>query len=570
MQSVKSQIQIIFFIAVTFMFSYKNAYARLTDGQVQIKVDKKAIQIFPKKNFHLNAEAPAFVVFDALEAQHKPAVKTEKQISFNILAKTKVARLSYYVCDDKKTVCEQHQEKLNLDGTNESVVRQQNQTNRLSDTTVTDSKLTSRVTSEASENKSSLMSLKSQDGRPTLLVFSAPWCPACVRMQTETYHQPQVDRIIKKINFKKLNSDLTENYQLSEQFHVKAIPTLILLNAQGQEVYRWLDFQQANTFAQSLSAQLKKVNEDQNYLVGKASLGDEAAISKLGLLNYNALNFVEAIKWFSLSKKEDDLKFKLAAEVSLAQDSADENEVKKKEYYEALDKAMFLTTSTLDRWRWFVDWIEKKKEEAPLSKAVESKAEGVLQSVEIVIQQKNKQAKLFTESTYGDTQSFELAELYLLQSRIYKSLGRQPEALDRDKKIIDVISAKKLSVDKPGEMLIAIAYLREAQEKTLVEKFYNQLITKYPNTYVYYEKMARFVLKDKKADKALALVEKALQYPEGNEPQLYLLKARILKDLDQKEKLSEVLNQALAYKEINHERFKKTLAQLNKIKDEIK
>ena len=41
MQSVKSQIQIIFFIVLTFMFSYEKAYARLTDGQVEIKINKK-------------------------------------------------------------------------------------------------------------------------------------------------------------------------------------------------------------------------------------------------------------------------------------------------------------------------------------------------------------------------------------------------------------------------------------------------------------------------------------------------------------------------------------------------
>ena len=68
-------------------------------------------------------------------------------------------------------------------------------------------------------------------------------------MQTETYNKPEVIGNLQKINFLKLNSDLVENYEVFEKFKIKAIPTMILLDKNGTEVYRWLDFQGPKNFA---------------------------------------------------------------------------------------------------------------------------------------------------------------------------------------------------------------------------------------------------------------------------------------------------------------------------------
>lgn len=546
-------------LVLLFCLNSSAALARLTDGKSKISVEQKKIIIKPLEQFHLNVEAPAQVTFDSQEVSYKPLQKTEKMFVFAVVDQARVARLAYYVCDDKKTVCEQHQEKINLSGSSFQTKAKMSQP---------------LVAEEVSKQKvgqnSQSTQLKSLDGRPTLLVFSAPWCPACIRMQTETYHQPSVQKWLKQVNFKKLNSDLVENYELSERFHVKAIPTVILLNPEGEEIYRWLDFQPATSFSKSLQLQILKNNDSKLELQKKASLGDTEAISRLAFLYYNSLEYSEAIKWFSLSKKEKDLKYKLAAEVSDAQEKADEDESFKKDYLTTLEKAILLTTSSIDRWRWFADWVDQKKSSTPLSAEIQIKVNDIIRDLDKLIVNNEVLRKSFLESTYGDAQGFEMAEALLMRAHLFVALDQKKNAEDTYMQLTQFILKKKLSVDKPGEMLMAIAYLREAHNVQDVEKLYQKLIQHSPNSYVYYEKYARFQLKEKKADQALGLVEKALQYPEGNDPQLFLLKARILKELNQTQQLKDVLEQAFQYKEINHERFKKTLAQLKKIKDDIK
>lgn len=535
------------------------AYARLTDNQIIFKTEGQFLKIEPKKGFHLNAEAPANATFDALEAIYKPIQKTERLFVFKLVDKTKKAKLSFYVCDDKKTVCEQHHDEVNLATLKtEAAIPPATRGSFV----VTD-------TAQAPDQIATEQLLLSKNGKPTLLIFSAPWCPACIRMQTETYPAAAVSTQLKKVNFVKLNSDLPENYDLSEKFHVKAIPTLILLNPQGKEIYRWLDYQAAGAFAKSLNQEIKKIDFSKDSLEKKASLGDAEAISKVGLLYYNSLDCNQAAKWLSLSKRVEDKKFKLAADVSCAQEESEKDDKAMQEYLATLEKAIVLSPSSMDQTRWMVDWIEKKKELKQFSAEVQKKAESLLEKFGKQIKNSKQLAQDFQKSTYGDAVGFELAEAYLMRSRLFAVLENKAEKEKSDQQIINFIKDKKFNVNKPGEMLIGVAYLRETKEKIKVDQMYNQLIARYPKTYVYYEKYSRYLLKEKALDKSLANADQAITYAEGNQPQLFLLKARILKELNQNEKVIEIVNAAIQLKDIQHVRFKKTLVQLNKLKEEV-
>lgn len=552
----------LFFIISSLFFVFSNAYGRKTDNQIDFKIEASFLRLEPKKGFHLNAEAPANATFDALEALYQPVQKTEKLFTFLLVGKAKKAKLSFYVCDDKKTVCEQHQPEITL--ANLKVAS-------ASPTPVP--KKVGFVVTDTNQHPSDIAKeqlLVSKNDKPTLLIFSAPWCPACIRMQTETYPKKQVSEQLKKVNFVKVNSDLPENYELSEKFRVKAIPTLILLNTDGEETYRWLDFQAAPVFAKALSTEIKKVSLTKGSLEKKALLGDVDAISQLGQISYNTLDCAEAIKWFSMSKKLQDQKFKFAAEISCADAESGQGEKQMTDYLKTLEKAITLTPSTVDQNRWLVDWIEKKIELKQNSDQVKEKAQQLLVKLESRLKNEKQLAVDFKQSTFGETEGFEIAETHLMRSRLFKALGDADSKNLSDQKIRDSLKNKKFSVEKPGEMLIAIFYLRESGEKEKVEKMYADLIRKYPETYVYYEKYARYMLNEKSFQSALDHSDKALAYAEGNQPQLYLLKARILKEMNQPEKMVETIAAANQLKDIQHVRFKKTLAQLNQLKDEKK
>lgn len=523
-----------------------SAWARVTDNQVEVKIEKDFINLTVKKGFHLNAEAPATATFDNLEALFKPTIKTEKLFTFQKNEKYKKANLSYYVCDDKKTVCEQHKQSINLK--NGEVKKEE---------------------IKAHYNDIQDFNLASKDGRPTLLVFSAPWCPACIRMQTETYNKPVVQKQIGRLNFVKLNSDVAANYELSEKFKIKAIPTMIMLDKNGVETFRWLDFQMAGDFAKSLDAELKKVDQAEATLKN-AQLGDATAASALAFKAYNTLDYAEAVKWFSLTKSEQDKKFKLSSEVSLAQEKADEDEKLVGDYVQTLEKAISLTTSKLDSIRWSIDYYNKKKELKTLTDEAKVNAiKTIIPAIDELLKNSKKAEKAFAESTYGNYSGFEKAELLWLKASLYSMLENKDEKAKIDQQTIDLLSKKKLTDSKPGEILSAIAYLREAGETKKVDELYQALINKYNNSYVYFEKYARFVQKSKNYEKALGLTNEALKYPEGNEPQLNLLKTQLLKDLNKKTEAIAVIDETLKAEYIQHKRFARTVKKLNELRNEL-
>ena len=220
------------FLASALILASLSSAARITDKQEQIKISGNKIELTVNSGFHFNAEAPASAQFDNQNEVIKPGPKTEKILVFTAPEKSKKGHFKFYVCDDAKTACEQHETDIILSETKASI-----------------------PTSESTQGGAT-----AHFGKVTLLEFSAPWCPACIRMKTETYNQKSMINELKNIAVQKINIDLPENAELSEKYHVKAIPTAILVNQQGEELNRWLDFQPAATFA-------KQIHENLNLLL---------------------------------------------------------------------------------------------------------------------------------------------------------------------------------------------------------------------------------------------------------------------------------------------------------------
>jgi thiol-disulfide isomerase/thioredoxin len=532
----------ILFFALTLSVS---AFAGITENQIDFKIEATKISLTPKSGFHLNKDAPASAVIDNLESMNKPATKTEKLFVFTKDAKAKKAVLSFYVCDDKLTVCEMHDKTLDLK-----------------------SGAVKSAPAKTSYNNIKDLNLKSVNGKPTLLVFSAPWCPACIRMMTETYHTPPVEKQLVKLNFIKLNSDLPENNELAEKFHLKAIPTLILLDKEGNETHRWLDFQTAKVFAKELDSELKKVDSAAS-IAENAKLGDPAAARVLAYKYYNSMDFAEAYKWFSLTTSAQDQKYKLASEVSLAAEKADEDAKLTGEYLAALEKGIILSSSKLDQIRWTIDYLDKKAELKQFNPESQAKAAAVVKDLDLLIKNPKAAKTAFAESTYGDYTGFEKAELLWMKAKIAEDMSDKKLEDETKAQSVALLSKMKLSINRPGEMLMAIGYLKEAGNVDLVDKLFNQLIQKYPTSYVYFEKYARFAEKNKNNEKALQLVSEALKYPEGNVPQLSLLKAQILADLNKKTEALQTVDEALSYEGIGHRRYGATVHKLNSLKKEL-
>jgi thioredoxin 1 len=62
------------------------------------------------------------------------------------------------------------------------------------------------------------------------LYFSAPWCGPC-RM-----FGPIMDKVGTQVTVEKINVD--ENQEMSSKYSVRSIPTTILVNESGEEMFR--------------------------------------------------------------------------------------------------------------------------------------------------------------------------------------------------------------------------------------------------------------------------------------------------------------------------------------------
>ena len=281
------------------------------------------------------------------------------------------------------------------------------------------------------------------------------------------------------------------------------------------------------------------------------------------MLSYLAYQCEDAIKWWAKSKNETDLNYRLAAEIQCAEEKKPEDQI------EALEKGIKQSTSKLDQLRWTIDLLEKKKENKSTDDLM-TPAAAALKEILLVTKNQSGLKKLFALSTFGDPAGFETEETLTMKARVYTLLEKNPEKLEALEAIKANAEKRNISVDRPGEMLLAIAYLREADEKVRVQEMYQQLLNRYPDTYVYHEKHARYQLKNKSYEQALVSINTALLYPEGNVPQLQLLKARILNEMKNKSQAITVVSEALKLENISHKKFKKTLAALEALQETLK
>ncbi len=92
------------------------AQARITDGKDHLTLSGKTIVVHLEKGFHFVMASPAGLYMDGEVGSAEPVKKTEDKIVFDVSkVKNRPFTVSYYVCDDKKTVCESHESHLKVD-----------------------------------------------------------------------------------------------------------------------------------------------------------------------------------------------------------------------------------------------------------------------------------------------------------------------------------------------------------------------------------------------------------------------------------------------------------------------
>lgn len=593
--------KIFVFIFFLPMISLTVAQGATTKGKVEILFNKTKIGAAPLKGFNLSVEAPASANFDGKNENITPALKTEQKFLFDLPTDSKDAVLQFYVCDDAKTVCEQQTLEIDVKAKRNYLEKKVSaeELERRQFITVTPKKSQALVTADSKKYLQKIIStetpstetvtkptaevvttnstpaqavkqaeLSLQKGKVNLVIFTAPWCPACIRLKSETLNQKEVKNQLKKAHLSYINIDLVENESISKNLNVNAIPTMILFGKNGKEINRWLDFQLPDVFAKELQASLT-ISEDIEKIKKSAESGDQKAIRRLADNLFNQMQWSEAAKWYGLSENPADVQKKLYAENNHAKDEKVSDSSKTDAYLKVLLKNIELSKSKLDSLIWTIDYFEAKSENKSFSNDEKKKISSAINDLNNLVDDQKDLAAELKNSTMTGLYDFEQLEILDVIARGYDLLSDEMYKKHTLGRMYRLAASKKINLDQPGVVIHIIYYLTQANKLSEAENLMKQLIEKYPNSYVYYNRYASFLLKQKRFDDALEQINTALKFKEGNEPQLNLVKSKILVGLKKNDEALSLVDETLKLIEPYPEKYKRTKAGLTDIKSEL-
>lgn len=257
-------------ILIVTMFSTA-AFAAAPRTKEALKTEIKEGEVIATLNegFHFNEKAPNTVTVD--DKSMKPTRISARETAFSGLPeKYTTAKAALYICDDAVTFCEI--QFVDLKGKSaKNSAKAMGSKNR--------GKVNKHGFIEDDFNKA--LAEAKKKNQPLLVDFSARWCPGCLRLEKEMFPTKEFKALTKDYVKVKIDTDRFENGVLSEKYGVRAIPTLLVINAAQDEIDRVIDFQPIEVlepFFKEITANPMTIKE----LTTKAEGGDQPTALRLG------------------------------------------------------------------------------------------------------------------------------------------------------------------------------------------------------------------------------------------------------------------------------------------------
>ncbi|WP_413293503.1 thioredoxin domain-containing protein [Bdellovibrio sp. HCB185ZH] len=557
-------------LALSLLVVSASSFARLSDGKVHLKLKGSQIVASVDSGFHFNKDAPAALV---MGEESIDAVKKEpKEFIFDAAkAKAKPFAVNYYVCDDKNTVCEAHEEKFQI--TKGKLVAA---SGAAAPAVTKTANAAATIEAPLKKNKhgfyedsfNAALKLAANEKKLLLVDFKAPWCPSCIRLESEAFGEPEFVKATEKFIKLSLNVDKPALKDIAKKYDIKGIPTMIVMNAKGEELTRILDFKPAPVLAKEIAVFQASSKATLAELRKKAEAGDLEARKLLADQAYAALKYEDVVKWLTPTGEPSLL---LAnSEIKVAERAYDKDKKKAAEYQKMFEKWIAVFPHSVDAIEWRPELLKLIKGESKEASVGVKKigAENIAEIQNLLANDKAR-AEAFAVNKFGEMTGFEKAELLSLQVQTYKLMNETKKSEEAAAVLAKEVATFNLSLDRPGQIFVAVPYFKTANMKKEAQEWLEKLLKAHPDSDVYLMKLVGFHLREKQFAQALPYAEKAAAAKSDNALYYHSVLADILKELKQKEKAMDVINKALAMPEAKLESNKSTVTGLQDLKKSL-
>jgi thiol-disulfide isomerase/thioredoxin len=492
---------------------------------------------------HFNEKAP-----NGLQSGSQfigPSLFEKQKIEIPIKEKNlKQGTAHFYVCDDEVTYCEVH----SLDiGSEKSKAPKGKQGSVL------------KMKHGFMLNAFNEAALKAKKENKLMLVdFSARWCPACLRLEAEIFSQKKFSTMAKDLIKVKLDGDLFSNAPLMEKYKVKGYPTVLFLTSDGEEIIRFMDYQNMDT-VESFVKHAQQYPVSISELEKKAS--DDSIQEGLWKRHYFSGDFEKALK--VMESMKDKPKEYLSAQVELA--ISKENAEKKETINESikiLKKALDLEGDTTRSIGWRSALIGKVKEDKAAAEKLAKEAEKLATEL---LKDEAQLFKAMTTDSIGEFAGFEKFYVSLMYADVAEQANWKKE--EAWKLAVKVGQESKISAEHPGASLRLFNAMMKAKEYSPALEVMSGLLKKNPKSGDLQRRKMRVLMELNRHAEAVKIGEEALKNSYGrNEFDVALPLARSYLALNNKKRAQNLADLYLSKNEVNFPR----LAQMKKDLEEVK
>ncbi len=528
---------IFFNLAIGFVaaFTFNQAEAQTMNYTVQIKtVESKAELIaVPEAGHHFNLDAPNRARVG--ESTLSPVRKSEREFAYAVPEKRESPlRLDLYVCDDANTFCKQQTAAVQISSDHKVTLRPWGQ--------VADATSPGQVSTKVVEKHGFLQNALTEalaraktQKKKVLIDFAAIWCPACLKLEHEVLETKDFAAVTKDYVKVRIDADWEGSGAIKSKYHVLDMPTLLVVNAEGEELARLHGFQPKQTVLAEFRALNKRKLLPISELRAKADKGDRAARDQMGRLAYDSLNFDEAVRYLQATTAEKERL--LIAEIHLLGSNQPAEAGKLEEKLKQAVETYPLSVDTPSRYLRLAELYKAQNKPEEMKKAAR---QAIISSDREI---KNKTNPLSIDAARDDVELLK-GDFWAYKARAQALLGEDASA--SWEKAID-LTRKSITPKDRGRRLILVRYLKRAGRDGEIDSVLGELQQAYPNEYTYYYKRAALFQERSEWTKAEDLGKRAVEHAYGaNLIDSALLLSKILQAQKKEAEASRVASDALS------------------------